>query len=167
MTTTASATGRFRRDSFPTVKGANLEGRRYELPRDLEGDVNVLLIPFQRWHQDLVDTWVPALRQLVERHPSLRYYELPTLPRMNPIYRMSLDYGMKMGIPDRAAREATITLYLDKEAYRRALGIADETTIVVMLVTPAGEILWRTTGAYTEEAIRSLAVAIQVATAPA
>ncbi len=36
-----------------------------------------------------------------------------------------------------------------------------------MLVTPAGEILWRTTGAYTEEAIRSLAVAIQVATAPA
>jgi hypothetical protein len=147
---------------FPTVKGANLEGRRYVLPRDLEGEVNVLLIPFQRWHQDLVDTWVPVLRQMMARYPALRYYELPTLPPMNPIYRMSLDLGMKMGIPDRAAREATITLYLDKEAYRRALDIPDETTIVVMLVTPTGDILWRTTGAYTEETGRGLIVALQL-----
>lgn len=166
-TSNAPATGRFPTTRFPTVSGANLEGRRYELPRDLEGALNVLLIPFQRWHQDWVDTWVPALRQLTARHPEVRYYELPTLPRMNPIYRMSLDYGMKMGIPDRAAREATITLYLDKDAYRRALNIPDETTIVVMLVTPAGDILWRTTGAYTDEAGRSLAVALQLANASA
>jgi hypothetical protein len=166
MTTTAPATGRSQTGKFPTVKGANLEGRRYELPRDLEGVVNVLLIPFQRWHQELVDTWMPALRQIMARHPELRAYELPTLPRMNLIYRMSLDYGMKMGIPDRAVREATITLYLDKDAYRHALDIPDEATIVVMLVTPAGDILWRTTGAYTEEAGRALAVAIQLVTTP-
>ena len=146
---------------FPTVKGANLEGRRYVLPADLEGEVNVLLIPFQRWHQDLVDTWVPVLRNLMARYPAMRYYELPTLPRMNPIYRMSLDYGMKMGIPDRGAREATITLYLDKDAYRRALAIPNEDTITVMLVTRDGDILWRTTGAYSTEGERSLAVALE------
>ena len=145
---------------FPTVKGSNLEGRRYVLPDDLEGEVNVLLIPFQRWHQDLVDTWSPALRGLMARYPAMRYYELPTLPRMNPIYRMSLDYGMKMGIPDRAAREATITLYLDKDAYRHALGIPGEETIVVMLVTPAGDILWRITGAHSPESERGLVVAL-------
>ena len=104
---------------------------------------------------------------MMARYPALRYYELPTLPPMNPIYRMSLDLGMKMGIPDRAAREATITLYLDKDAYRRALDIPDETTIVVMLVTPTGDILWRTTGAYTEETGRGLAVALQLRTTTA
>lgn len=167
MTTSVPVTGRSQTGKFPTVKGANLEGRRYELPRDLEGEMNVLLIPFQRWHQDLADTWMPALREMMEHHSGVRYYELPTLPHMNPLYRMGLDYGMKMGIPDRAVREATITLYLDKDAYCRALGIPDETTIVVMLVTPAGDILWRTTGAYTEEAGRTLAVAIQLASLPA
>lgn len=135
---------------FPSVTGSNLEGRRFRLPRDLEGEHNLLFIPFQRWHQDWVDTWVPFARQLGAEVGGFRYYELPTLPRMNPFYRASLDLGMKMGIPDRAAREATITLYLDKDAYRQALGIPTEETIVVMLVERSGAIRWRTTGPYDE-----------------
>ena len=67
---------------------------------------------------------------------------------MNPFYRMSLDLGMKMGIPDRAAREATITLYLDKDAYRQALQIPSEDTIVVLLIDRMGTILWRTEGPF-------------------
>ncbi len=133
---------------FPQVSGSNLEGRRYRLPNDLEGEINLLFIPFQRWHQEWVDTWVPFARQLQAEQPGFRYYELPTLPRMNPLYRMSLDYGMKMGILDRAAREATITLYLDKESYRKALEIPDEETVIVMLVNRRGEILWRSEGPF-------------------
>ena len=135
---------------FPKVSGSNLEGRRYRLPGDLEGELNLLFIPFQRWHQDWVDTWVPFARELQAEIQGLRYYELPTLPRMNPFYRMSLDMGMKMGIPDRAAREATITLYLDKDAYRQALQIPSEDTIVVLLIDRMGMILWRTEGPFDE-----------------
>ena len=135
---------------FPKVSGSNLEGRRYRLPGDLEGELNLLFIPFQRWHQDWVDTWVPYARELQAEIKGLRYYELPTLPRMNPFYRMSLDLGMKMGIPDRAAREATITLYLDKDAYRQALQIPSEDTIVILLVDRMGTILWRTEGPFDE-----------------
>ena len=133
---------------FPKVSGSNLEGRRYRLPGDLEGELNLLFIPFQRWHQDWVDTWVPFARELQAEIQGLRYYELPTLPRMNPFYRMSLDLGMKMGIPDRAAREATITLYLDKDAYRQALQIPSEETIVVLLIDRMGTVLWRTEGPF-------------------
>jgi hypothetical protein len=135
---------------FPKVSGSNLEGRKYQLPDDLEGEINLLFIPFQRWHQEWVDSWVPLAKELQAKVPGLRYYELPTLPRMNPLYRMSLDMGMKMGIPDQAAREATITLYLDKDAYRKALRIPTENTVVVMLVDRAGTILWRTEGAFDE-----------------
>jgi hypothetical protein len=136
---------------FPTVVGSNLEGRRFRLPGDLEGEINLVLIPFQRWHQDLVDTWIPLAQELAQRVAGFRYYELPTQPPMNMLYRMSLDLGMKMGIPDRAAREATITLYLDKEQYRQALGIPTEDTIVPMLITRTGEILWRSEGSLTVE----------------
>jgi hypothetical protein len=133
---------------FPKVSGSNLEGRRYRLPGDLEGELNLLFIPFQRWHQDWVDTWVPFARELQAEIGGLRYYELPTLPRMNPFYRMSLDLGMKMGIPDRSAREATITLYLDKDAYRQALQIPSEDTIIVLLIDRTGTVLWRTEGPF-------------------
>jgi hypothetical protein len=148
--------------TFPTVKGANLEGRRFTLPADLEGELNVLLIPFQRWHQELVDTWIPGLRALCARYPALRYYELPTLPAMNPLSRMGIDFGMKMGIPDRAAREATITLYLDKADFRRRLAIPDESTVTVMAVARSGAIHWRTTGAWRDEAGQALATLLQL-----
>ena len=133
---------------FPQVSGSNLEGRHYELPGDFEGEVNLLFLPFLRQHQDVVDTWAPFTQQLLAQTPGLRYYELPTLPRMNMLYRKGLDFGMKMGIPDSAAREATITLYLDKDAYRQALAIADETDVVVLLVDRQGQILWREKGAF-------------------
>jgi len=146
---------------FPNVSGSNLEGRKFQLPGDLEGEINLVFIPFLRSHQDWVDTWVPLAKQLVETVPGFRYYETPTLPRMNPISRMGLDFGMKMGIPDRAAREATITLYLDKDKFRRDLDIPTEETIVPMLITRQGEILWRTTGPFSTEQGESLVAAIQ------
>ena len=145
---------------FPKVSGSNLEGRKFQLPGDLEGEINLIFIPFQRWHQDWVDTWVPSAKEIMQKFAGLRYYELPTLPRMNFVYRMSLDYGMKTGIPDRSAREATITLYLDKEAYRRALDIPNEETVVVMLITRQGEILWRTEGPCSPEKAADLERAV-------
>ena len=146
--------------TFPKVSGSNLEGRHFNLPGDLEGDLNLVFIPFQRWHQDWVDTWMPMARKLAERLPKFRYYELPTLPRKNPIYRASLDFGMKMGIPDRSVREVTITLYLDKDRFRRDLGIESDDTIVPMLVTRAGDILWRTTGPYAADKAEALVAVI-------
>lgn len=148
--------------TFPTVTGSNLEGQRFTLPRDLAGELNLLFIPFQRWHQDWVDTWIPTANHLVAAYPRLHYYELPTLPQMNPLARMSIDFGMKMGIPDRTARAATITLYLDKDRYRRALDIPDEQTITLLLVDRSGTILWRATGAYAPDTARELGAVVQV-----
>ena len=152
--------------TFPTVKGSNLEGQRFTLPRDLAGELNLLFIPFQRWHQDWVDSWIPTAQQLATTYAGLRYYELPTLPQMNPFARMSIDFGMKMGIPDRAARAATITLYLDKEHYRQALDIQSEQTVTLLLVEPSGEILWRAEGPFAEDIARRLGAAVHRYFAP-
>lgn len=146
--------------TFPHVSGYNLEGRRYNLPGDLEGEVNLLFIPFQRWHQDWVDGWMPAAQRLKAAYLGLQVYEVPTLPAMNRFARMGIDLGMKMGIPDRAVREATITLYLDKDAYRRALEITSEETIYLMLVTRAGDILWRAEGPYAPATAEALVQAL-------
>jgi hypothetical protein len=145
---------------FPTVTSDNLEGRTFTLPRDFEGERNIVFVAFLREHQNDVDTWVPLVKKLVAEHPGTSYYELPTLKRGVALWRWSLNKGMKMGIPDRAAREHTITLYLEKEPFRAALGIPDEKSIHVLVVDREGRVLWRTTGRWNEQEGAALAAAL-------
>jgi len=136
---------------FPEVRGSNLEGREFTFPADFEGDLNLVFIAFQREQQALVDTWLPSAKDLAGRHAGLRYYELPTIYEANSVVRWFINNGMRRGIPDRTARETTITLYLDKETFRGALNLPHEETIYVLLVDAEGRVVWRTDGAHTSE----------------
>jgi hypothetical protein len=107
---------------FPRVHGANLEGRSFTLPDDFEGTINLVLIAFRREQQGDIDTWIPTARRLTRSHLGFRSYELPTISRSVPLARWWLDGAMRAGIPDQEARAGTITLYLNKRAFRAALG---------------------------------------------
>jgi hypothetical protein len=141
---------------FPPVQGSNLERRQFRLPGDFEGERNLVLIAFRREQQFDVDTWSAPIKGLRERFPDLRFYELPTIKRGNPVFRFWLDSAMRAGIPDRTAREQTITLYLDKEAFRAALDLPSEETIYALLVDRQGRVLWRAEGPFTEAKGREL-----------
>lgn len=142
---------------FPQVTGSNLEREEVVLPRDLVGAVNLLLIAFQRHHQDWIDQWLPLAKRLEADGQGLAYYELPTLDSYNAPSRMWINEGMRAGIPDPVARERTITLFLEnKEEFLRALDIESQETIHALLVTREGEILWRAEGLPTDEAVDSL-----------
>jgi hypothetical protein len=145
---------------FPAVQGSSLSGRQFSLPADFEGDVNLVLIAFQRWQQDLIDTWLPTARRLAQANDTFRYYELPTISRLNFLMRAFIDNGMRSGIPDPTARATTITLYLDKLKFRQALELPQEETIYVMLVDRQGQILWHAEGDFTAEKGQELEQAV-------
>ena len=146
---------------FPEVTSTNLSRRRFTLPGDFEGDLNVVLIAFQQWHQQLVDTWIPFAGKLEEEYEGVRYYELPVIQRLNVLARTFIDGGMRAGIPDPQARARTITLYVDKVAFRSALELPGEDGIYVLLVDRQGRVLWRSQGPFTPEKGQSLDAAIQ------
>ena len=146
---------------FPTISAENLARERLDLPRDFEGDLNLCLIAFRRWHQPLINSWIPLARHLEETHAGFRYYEFPVIRRVNPLYQSFIDGGMRAGIPDRVARHKTITLYTNKAAFRQALEIRDEDEIHLRLVDRAGAVDWSETGALTQEAANSLAEAVE------
>ena len=141
---------------FPRVWGANLERRPFTLPDDLEGARNLVMIAFKREQQFEIDTWIPLARHLAQDHPDFRYYELPTISRNVPLARWWLDGAMRAGIPDVVARQATITLYVDKAAFREALHLPSEGTIYALLVERSGRVLWRAEGGATPEKEREL-----------
>jgi hypothetical protein len=141
---------------FPEVEGDNLEGKRFRLPADFEGERNVVLIAFQRGQQAQVDTWVPLLRQLAAEQPDLRYYELPTIKEMGRVMRWVINSGMARGIEDPKARAVTITLYIDKGPFTQALGIRTEEAVSLAVVDRLGRVYWQTIGTYTPEKERAL-----------
>jgi ATP10 protein len=135
---------------FPKVKGQNLEGRKFNLPEDFEAKLNLVAIAFYQNHQDLVNTWLPAVGHLTSKHANLKFYELPTLSKENGMAKFFIDGGMRAGIPEKATREVTITLYLDRASFLQSIGETSDRTIYTLLVNQKGQILWRGQGAYTK-----------------
>jgi len=146
---------------FPQLQASNLEKRLMNLPGDFEGSRNLLLVAFQREQQSQVDTWLREMKRFEEVDPSFRYYELPTIQSPNRLLRWIIDTGMRRGIPDPKARARTITLYIDKAPFLKALGITDEKRIYCFLVDRTGRVLWRTDGVFEESKGLSLRDALQ------
>lgn len=141
---------------FPLLVAENLNRDRIEIPSQLKGQFNLLIIAFQQWQQSLVDTWISVLESMKQRYPNLDYYELPTIRKMNFIYRRFIDGGMRGGIKSIDTRARTITLYIDKTKFKENLGIDNEETIYAFLVDSKGEILWRDEGPLETEKAKSL-----------
>jgi hypothetical protein len=142
------------------VTGSNLHRKRIHLPQGFLGERNLVFVAFQQWQQSQVDAWIPFAQQLEANHPDTRYYELPTIRPLNILARTFINEGMRAGIPDPLARERTITLYVDKESFRRALELPDEDDILVLLLDREGIILWRTDGTFTPDKGEDLVAAL-------
>ncbi|MFW9768208.1 MAG: hypothetical protein ACFFF9_03845 [Candidatus Thorarchaeota archaeon] len=146
---------------FPDVVGDNLNKKTIRIPSELKGEYNILLVPFQMWQQSLVDSWVPFLVHLMENNPQFDFYELPTIRKMNFFIRRMIDGGMRGGIPSRDTRARTVTLYIDKTPFKKALEILTEDTLYLYLVDREGTIYWRESGGISDTKSTSLENALQ------
>jgi hypothetical protein len=137
--------------TFPTVSGSNLLRKKLTLPQVFHGRLNLVFIPFERWHQMEVDSWRALAEELEEKYEGLIYYEIPTLQNRGTFYKIFLNEGMRAGIPNPNTRERTITLYLDKADFRVALDMTDEEYIYILVVDRQGNEFFRARGPYSRE----------------
>jgi hypothetical protein len=136
---------------FPSVSGYNLLRQKINLPEGFKGQINLVFIPFWQWQQMEVDSWIPFASDVEREIPGVCYYELPTIQSMNSLSRKFINEGMRAGIPNAKTRERTITLYLDKRSFRKALELHSEDHIYVILVDQIGNILWKENGIFQPE----------------
>jgi len=146
--------------TFPTVNGSNLQRAKLTLPQDFEGKYNLLFIAFQQWQQDEVNTWIPLAESCEAQYPGLVYYELPTIRSLNALSKFFINEGMRAGIPNSKSRSRTITLYLEKDDFRTALGLEDEEHIFALLIDHQGNELWRARGLLSQSSEASLLEAL-------
>jgi hypothetical protein len=146
--------------TFPTVTGSNLLRQKKTLPQDLQGEFNLVFIPFEQWHQMEADSWSAIAEELEAQYKDLFYFELPTLQSRGSFYKIFLNEGMRAGIPNPKTRERTITLYLDKDKFRSALEMQDENHIYILVIDRLGKEYFRARGPYRRETEMALREAL-------
>lgn len=148
---------------FPELDGRNLQRHEVQLPQGFAGQANLVLFGFVRDHQDDIDTWIPQCERLEQEVEGFRFYEVPFLAGRYRLIRFWIDGGMRDGIPDQQARERTITVYGGRKAALKQLGVTDVRSIRAFLVTPSGEVLWRSEGRWSPEKDHALRNALDQA----
>ena len=137
-----------------------MQRAKLTLPQDFAGKVNLLFIAFQQWQQDEVNTWIPLAESCEAQYPGFVYYELHTIRSLNALSKFFINEGMRAGIPNPKSRERTITLYLEKDDFRTALGLEDEEHIFALMIDQQGNELWRARGPLSQSSEASLLEAL-------
>ncbi len=130
---------------LPRVESADLNGKKFVLPDDFSAPRTLLLVAFEREHQDLIDGWVKGLK-LEETDKD--WFELPTVGAMNPMRQKFLDGAMRSGIRGNAMRSRVVTLYTDQKKFIAPLGKTKTDTIYVVVAGKNGEVLALQAGAF-------------------
>lgn len=146
---------------FPRISASNLKGKRFDLPQDLEGNLNIVIIAFKREQQRFVDDWKPFLSELTKKVKKLSWYELPIIQTSYLIFRWIIDGGMRSGIPKEEARKKIITIYTNKKKFRQHLNILNEDLIHILLIDKKGRIIWRADGRYTKKKMTELELVLK------
>jgi hypothetical protein len=142
---------------FPTFAAKDLAGTALTLPKDLPGDRTILLVAFERHQQDDIDTWTQGMHLLGSK---LAWLELPVIQNPGAFMRWFIDGGMRRGITDHEIWKHVVTLYIDKAAFKKAVGIESEKTVYALVVDRQGHVLATVTGDYSEAGAAKLLDAI-------
>ena len=137
---------------FPTITGDNLLGNPVTYPADFRGQYVLTVVPFDQDQQVLADSWLPYVQDLAEQYPDFSYYNIPIFPDLETVYRLMARAGMIVLIEDAGLREITTTVFLEnREVFLDALEIPDVEALQIMLMTAEGEVLWRESGAFSDD----------------
>ena len=72
---------------FLTVEGQALTGETVSLPAQFTKAHNVVIVVYQGWQQEIVDTWLPTLEVLEDSRTDVAVFELPTIREINSLAR--------------------------------------------------------------------------------
>jgi hypothetical protein len=150
---------------FPAITSYSLDKAKINLPSDLAGQTNLLLISFEPEQQKDIDTWMPVAQGLQHTNFKFRWYRLPVSSRENVIFRWWENSSMRSDETDPETWPWIVPLYVNKDDFRRDLQIQNEREIVVLLTDKQGHVVWRASGAVTPAGRASLIAAVAAALA--
>jgi hypothetical protein len=136
---------------FPSVTSWGLDKQKVTLPAGMEGQTDLLILSFALEQKKDVDSWMPAAQALQHTNFQFRYYQLPIAQRENFVFRWWETSSMRSDESDPVAWHWIVPLFVDRPKFLKDLDIPNDKQVVVLLVDRQGHILWRASGAMTED----------------
>jgi hypothetical protein len=122
---------------FPSVQGESLDGKQYLIPKDLNGQLSLLLIGYKQDSQFDIDRWLIALEMT---NTIIDVYELPTIQGLFPrMFSTFIDNGMRKGIP-KSLWKGVITIYADGDKVQAFTGNENPNNARVVLLDGSGSV---------------------------
>ena len=138
-------------DVFPSIHGKNLNKRSLTVPDDFSEKNIFIIVAFLQWQQRAVDEVIEQL-EASDIHLTHHLIEVPVIQQSTWLRQVRLDTIMRLGIRDRAVRQRTLTVYLDKKEFQANLNIPNDDSIHWFVVDHATKkILMRGSGDITRE----------------
>ena len=144
---------------FPAVSGEALDGTPFAAPRDLAAGRTVALVGLALEHRPELETWVPYLDRLARSRSDVRVRLFLGIG-VPKLVRGAVLAALKAAVTAPEQRASTIPLFVNVDAFTRALGIGDRAHLTILLVEPDGRLTWRGSGPFSEAAGASLTAAL-------
>lgn len=146
--------------TLPALRGQFLSGRDAELPAAAHGRIALLLLGFSYESRHPVEAWLARFRPRFDADPRVTFFQVPMLGGAARMGRWFIEGGMRRGTP-KADHEHVMTVFGTTEAWKQRLGVSDERAAYLLLLDPAGRVVWLHHGPPDEAAFQALTHAVE------
>ena len=148
-------------NAFPQFEGTNLLMDSMSVPDDLDGELRLIVVAFDRDQQTLMDEWLLSLEELQAAYPELRGYFTPLLPQSAADAALPIIAAVSAAASNDRDRARTIIVFTDVDAFNEILDIPGKDVLQLFLLDENGAILWRGSGNYDPATLESLENSIE------
>jgi hypothetical protein len=146
-------------DKMPVISAADLNKEAVSWPASLPAKRTIIMVAFAQSQQDNIDGWVSGMKLKTAGAPA--WFEVPVISNYGAAGRWFIDNGMRRGITDPKDRAKVITIYTGKTAFKKSMGIPNESDVHVLVVDRSGEVIARVSGDYSPAGAAKIRAALK------
>ncbi len=139
----------------PRLRGQTLDGKAIILPDAAAGKVTLLVIGASKKGGDRIGAWRERFMADFGSNPRVTYYSAALLENAPAILRGMIRAGMRSGTPV-AGRSHVVTCTSDEAAWKKYLGLNDDTLPGLLLLDRSGHVRWSYNGVFDPERYKDL-----------
>lgn len=128
---------------FPNAKGESRDKKSVPLPREFQGELNLILVAFSPDQALQFASWQKSTQSLRSSYRGLRLYELLVLDQKDAKKQTSDQGG--------SGTANLLTVFTDRKRFRNSLKIDSDGTTIALLVNSKNRVVWRSSGEATPE----------------
>ncbi len=145
--------------SIPELHGQSFGGNQVNLPGDLKGKIGIFILGFDKKSSEQTKGWGDSVFRDYGKDPGVLYYQMPVLADVPILIRGMVIQGIKRQQAE-TERSHFVPILDTVAGWKQAAEFSAVDDAYIVLVDSAGQVVWRTHGVATTEAVARLNMSV-------